>query len=112
MKKSKIYLFGLLAVVFLGALVALSLTITNDTSSSDADELAITKGEKSELAMLKCGDEGEKEEKCGSEEGDKKCGDEKNKEGCDKKKEESKCGEEKCGGGDEEAAEAEEESEE
>lgn len=109
MKKSKIYLFGLLAVILLGAALVLSGSINN--TSSDNDELSITKGEKSELAVLKCGDEGEK--KCG-EEGEKKCGEEGKKKECDEKKEEKKCGEEKCGGeeGGEEAEAAEEEAEE
>lgn len=51
MKKSIIYLFGLLTVFFLGTFLVLSGTISNSSSSSD-DEYTITKGEKTILVVL------------------------------------------------------------
>ena len=109
MKKGKIYLFGLLAVVLLGAALVLT-GAYNNSSSSDKDEPGLSKGEKSELAALKCsGEEGEK--KCG-EEGEKKSEDEGKKEECDEKKAEKKSDEGKCGSEEEDAKTTEEESEE
>ena len=105
MKKSKIFLFGIVAVIALVAVLVLSGAFNSKTSSNN-DELTITKGEKSELAALKCGDGGE-DKKCDNEGEEKKCGKEgEEKKECDKKKEEKKCDEGKCG--DEKCGEADE----